>query len=46
MAWWNEWNALSSFNKVDNQYDIGADLRYGISSNAVLNATINPDLDK
>ena len=35
--------ALSSFNKVDNQYDIGADLRYGITSNAVLNATINPD---
>ena len=24
-------------------YDIGADIRYGISSNAVLNATINPD---
>ena len=34
---------LSSLSDNKNEYDIGADIRYGISSNAVLNGTINPD---
>ena len=35
--------ALSSFSQGENEYNIGADARYGISSSAVLNATVNPD---
>ena len=35
--------ALSSFSQGGNEYNIGADARYGISSSAVLNATVNPD---
>ena len=34
---------LSSFNDKKNEYNLGADVRYGISSSAVLNATANPD---
>ena len=34
---------LSSNNQSGNQFNLGGDLRYGISSNAVLNATVNPD---
>ena len=34
---------LSSFSQGNNQYNLGADARYGISSSAVLNATVNPD---
>ena len=34
---------LSSFNDNKNEYNFGADARYGVSSSAVLNATVNPD---
>ena len=34
---------LSSFNENKSEYNLGADARYGISSSAVLNATVNPD---
>ena len=35
--------ALSSFSQGENQYNLGADARYGISSSAIINTTINPD---
>mgnify|MGYP000435134051 FL=1 len=35
--------ALSSLNENENDYNLGADVRYGVSSNAVINATVNPD---
>ena len=35
--------ALSSLKENENVYNVGTDFRYGLSSNAVLNATVNPD---
>ena len=35
--------ALSSFRQSENQFNLGADLRYGVSSNAIINTTVNPD---
>ena len=35
--------ALSSSNENEFVYNLGADVRYGVSSNAVINATVNPD---
>ena len=35
--------ALSSFSQGENQYNLGVDARYGISSSAIINTTINPD---
>ena len=34
---------LSSFNKQKNNFNYGLDLRYGLSSSAVINSTVNPD---
>ena len=34
---------LSSFSKEKNNFSYGLDLRYGLSSSAIVNATINPD---
>jgi len=34
---------LSSSRQSENQFNLGADLRYGVSSNAIINATVNPD---
>ena len=34
---------LSSSRQSESQFNLGADLRYGVSSNAIINATVNPD---
>ena len=43
-VWLADWrNNTGITEQSENQFDLGVDLRYGVSSNAIVNATVNPD---